>query len=199
MKTKTYHFFENKPQSKLISALLSVGLALCCPAVFAENNAQSVVSKLNSIQIIRGLDYQAQKSLGLNKLESGKFIGYSHKIGNKDVLDFSVNTYLYTDDSNNSVEWIIGVEHKLLNVNFYNNQATNKKYIEVVSRYPVNNSFSINGYLGKDNNGVATKQDYAVALAYSANDIEIAAGYSDRESHAQLTDGNVFVNVVGRF
>ncbi len=199
MKTATFKllasFTVRQPQSLLLAVL-----AFCCFPAQCDNVAQSVVSKLNSIQIIRGIDYQTQKSNGLNKLESGKFIGYSHKLGDKNLLDFSVNTYLYTDDANDSVEWIIGVEHENLVINYYNNQVTNNQYVEVISRYPVNHSLSINGYMSNNNDGHQIRRDYAVAVAYfHTKDLEIAAGYSDRETHAQLTDGNIFVNVVGHF
>ncbi|MDN4504427.1 hypothetical protein QX776_18605 [Alteromonadaceae bacterium BrNp21-10] len=199
MKTMTYNnFFQHS--LKQFKYLLLVVLAFYCFPALSNNFAPSVVSKLSSTQIVRGLDFKAHKPTGLSKLESGKFIGYSHKIGNNNVLDFSLNTYVYTDESNDALEWVIGVEHELLVVNFCNNQATNNKYIEVMSRYPLNNEISINGYMSNNNDGYLTRQDYAVAVTYShANTLEIAAGYSDRETHAQLTDGNLFVNVVGRF
>ncbi|MCF2949758.1 hypothetical protein L0668_16690 [Paraglaciecola aquimarina] len=135
-----------------------------------------------------------------HKLIRNKFVKYSHNVHKYLGVDLSVDAYLYTNKSDNSFKWIVGMVSDLFKVRYQTGNIANNDHLEISSSYPISKRVRVRGYASNKQNGNKKYQDYSLGLAYSpSQSLEIFAGYSDREIKQAAEEGNLFLNVKGRF
>jgi hypothetical protein len=135
-----------------------------------------------------------------NTLQDGTFVGYSHNFNKYFGLDLSIDSYVYTNQTDNSFAWVVGFVGKLFKLNYHIDQKEKNEYVELITRYPLNSSLSLTGYAGNKNDGTDEYRDYSVGLAYSlTKHVEISAGFADRELKKSDAEGNLFLNINGTF
>lgn len=202
----TRNLIYNSALFTLVNSLGNLGLIafLClffCSASYANDQStdefefKPFISKL-SHKLHMNEDEVTPKS----KLKQGRFVGYSHKFSRFLGVDLSFDTYLSTNQSDNSFKWIVGVVTDLFKVQYQTDQTTKREHLELISSYPINKELRLKGYVSSKQNGDEQYNDYSVGLAYSLNQsLEISAGYADLELKEVETQSNVFLNINGVF
>jgi uncharacterized protein (TIGR02001 family) len=126
--------------------------------------------------------------------------GYSLDLNDDFWLDFSVTSYQYSGDSDASLEWKIGFGHEFFELNYYHDQDLDTDYVELNSSYPLNDTWSINGHIGSNDDGEDSYYDYAVFTSFAFNEnIEFTGGYSDHELDEKGAEGTFFLGVFASF
>lgn len=135
-----------------------------------------------------------------NVLEEGTFVGYSHNFSKNLGVDLSVDSYVYTNKSDNSFAWVVGFVSEVFKLNYHIDQKAKNQYLEVVTHYPLSESLSLTGYAGNQQDGSDVYRDYSVGLAFAlTTSVNISAGIADRELKTSDAEGNVFFNINGIF
>lgn len=190
-----YTFLTVMKSCLFIVLLGSAANCLAATSAYDELSSTTVNPKL-----WQKIDLNKQNMSPKNKLKKGTFVGYSHNVSKYLGLDLSVDSYIYSNKSDNSFAWVIGVVSDLFKLNYHLDQKEKNEYVEVVTHYPLSDSLRVTGYAGNKNDGKYEYKDYSVGLAYSVNtSVEISAGYADRELKKSDAEGNLFLNINGTF
>jgi hypothetical protein len=183
---------------KCILAVVLLGTSTCC---FANSlNNEELISISVNQTLWQKINLKEENTASRSALKDGTFTGYSHNFRKYFGLDVSVDSYIYTNESDNSFAWAVGFVGKLFKLNYHIDQEEKNEYVEVITHYPLNGSLSLTGYAGKKYVGEDEYQDYSVGLAFSLNkSVEISAGFADREFKKIDAENNVFLNINGTF
>ncbi|MGS2720029.1 TorF family putative porin [Paraglaciecola aestuariivivens] len=137
---------------------------------------------------------------GDDGIEVDLYAGYSMDISDEFWLDFSVTSYQYSGESDASLEWKIGLGHEFFAINYHHDQDLDTNYLELNTQYPLSDQMSLNGHVGRNDDGEENTYDYAVYLSYALSDrLELSGGYSDHEYDEKGAEGTFYVSLFASF
>jgi uncharacterized protein (TIGR02001 family) len=133
-------------------------------------------------------------------IETDLYGGYAFSLNDSFWLDFSVTRYQYSGDSDASLEWKAGIGHEFFTLNYHRDQDLDTKYLELNSSFPLNDTWTINGHAGNNNDGQENYYDYSVFVNFALSEnIEWSGGYSDHEFDEKGSEGTFFFSLNASF
>ncbi|MFT6270189.1 MAG: hypothetical protein ACJAVV_003018 [Alphaproteobacteria bacterium] len=121
------------------------------------------------------------------------YAGYSFSTHESFNIDFAVTNYQFTGESQNLTEFRLGVSYDIATINLHRDIDLKSTYFEMNLSHSINEQFSVNTRVGRNENGSEYFYDYAISGDYAVTDIvSLILGYSNQDLGADITGSQVF-------